>query len=53
MFAAVMFLPLEVMMRSFLRPVIVTKPSASIDAEVAGGEPAVGQRSRVASSSLK
>ena len=30
MFDGVMFLPLEVMMRSFLRPVIVTKPSLSI-----------------------
>ena len=31
MLTGVMFLPLEVMIRSFLRPVIVTKPSSSIE----------------------
>ena len=44
MFDGLMFLPLEVMMSSFLRPVIDTKPSPSISAMSPVRQPAVGQR---------
>ena len=45
MLTGVMFLPLEVMIRSFLRPVIITNPSASISPRSPlRSQPSAGQR---------
>ena len=46
MFCGAMFLPPAVTMMSFLRSVIVTKPSASISAMSPDAEPAVGAEHR-------